>query len=52
MAAISLMIISRPPNFFERCTLYVICVVAALLVSHVHNNYMLWWIPFFCILLR
>jgi hypothetical protein len=51
MAAISFMIISRSPDSFERCTLYVICVVAALLVSHVHNNYMLWWIPFFCILL-
>jgi len=51
MAAISFVMISRPPDFFERCTLYVICVVAALLVSHVHNNYMLWWLPFFCILL-
>jgi hypothetical protein len=51
MAAISFMIISRSPDSFERCTLYVICVVATLLVSHVHNNYMLWWIPFFCILL-
>ena len=30
--------------------LAVICVIAVLLVSHVHNNYLLWWIPFFCIL--
>jgi hypothetical protein len=30
--------------------LAVICVIALLLVSHVHNNYLLWWIPFFCIL--
>src|ERR1700756_675795 len=30
--------------------LAVICVIAVLLVSHVHNNYLLWWIPFLCIL--
>ncbi len=51
MAVVSFVIISRSPDLFERCALYVICVIAALLVSHVHNNYMLWWIPFFCILL-
>lgn len=51
IAAVCLMMISRPPDLFERCALYVICVIATLLVGHVHNNYMLWWIPFFCILL-
>jgi hypothetical protein len=51
MAAVSFVMISRPPDFFERCALYVICVVATLLAGHAHNNYMLWWIPFFCILL-
>jgi uncharacterized membrane protein len=51
IAAVCLVMISRPPDLFGRCALYVICVVATLLVSHVHNNYILWWIPFFCILL-
>jgi hypothetical protein len=51
MAAVAVVIIWRRPNLFERCALYVICVVAVLLVAHAHNNYMLWWIPFFCIVL-
>jgi len=51
IAIVSLRIILQPPGLFERCTIYVICVAAMLLVSHAHNNYMLWWIPFFCILL-
>jgi hypothetical protein len=51
MAAVSFVMVSRSPGFLGRCTLYVICVVAALLASHAHNNYMIWWIPFFCILL-
>jgi hypothetical protein len=49
--AVSSVMIFRPPGFFERCVLYIICVIATLLASHVHNNYMLWWIPVFCILL-
>jgi hypothetical protein len=51
IAMVSLVIILRPPGLFERCAIYVICVVALLLASQVHNNYMLWWIPFFCIVL-
>jgi hypothetical protein len=51
IAAVSWLMVFRPPDLYSRCTLYVICVVATLLASHVHNNYMLWWIPFFCILL-
>ena len=51
MAAVAFVMISRPPDLFERCALYVICVVAALLINQVHNNYTMWWIPFFCILL-
>lgn len=51
IVAVSFVIISRRPDLFDRCTLYVICVIAALLTSRAHNNYMLWWIPFFCILL-
>jgi hypothetical protein len=51
IAIISLRVILQPPNLLERCTIYIICVVATLLVTHAHNNYMIWWIPFFCILL-
>jgi hypothetical protein len=36
MAAVSFVMISRPPDFFERCALYVICVVAALLARAAH----------------
>jgi uncharacterized membrane protein len=50
--AVAFAVVWRPPDFFERCSLYVLCSVAALLVGPTtHNNYMLWWIPFFCILL-
>ena len=51
MAAVAFVMIWRPPDWFGRCVVYVICVVATLLASHAHNNYMLWWIPFFCVLL-
>jgi hypothetical protein len=51
MAAVAFVMIWRPPDWFGRCATYVICVVATLLAGHAHNNYMLWWIPFFCILL-
>jgi hypothetical protein len=51
IAAVSFVMISRPPDLFERCALYVVCVAALLLASRAHNNYMMWWIPFFCILL-
>ncbi len=42
----------RSPQFLTRCALNIVCVAAALLAGPVvHNNYMLWWIPLFCILL-
>lgn len=51
IGAVAFAVVWRPPDFFERCSLYVLCSVAALLVGPTtHNNYMLWWIPFFCIL--
>lgn len=34
MAAVSFVMIARPPDLFERCALCVICVIARLLVSH------------------
>jgi hypothetical protein len=39
-------------DWFGRCDIYVICVIATLLAGYAHNNYMLRWIPFFCILLN
>jgi len=52
IGAVAFAVVWQPPDFFERCSLYVLCSVAALLVGPTtHNNYMLWWIPFFCILL-
>ena len=52
MTAVAFAVVWRWPDFFERCALYVLCSIAALLVGPTtHNNYMLWWIPFFCILL-
>jgi hypothetical protein len=42
----------RTPSFACRCGLMVLSVVGALLTGpDAHNNYMIWWAPFFCILL-
>ena len=50
MGAVAFVVVWRPPDLFERCTLYVLCSIAALLAGPTtHNNYMLWWIPFFCV---
>jgi hypothetical protein len=39
-------------SFVRRCGLIVLCVVGALLTGpDAHNNYMIWWVPFFCVLL-
>ena len=51
MVSVSLVIAVRPPECLTRCNLYVIFVVAILLVVKYHNNYAIWWLPFFCILL-
>jgi hypothetical protein len=40
------------PDMVRRCGLIVLCVIGALLTGpDAHNNYMIWWVPFFCILL-
>ncbi len=40
------------PGMVRRCGLIVLCIVGALLTGpDAHNNYMIWWVPFFCILL-
>ena len=52
MAMVCCALLWRSPNFLTRCALTVVCVAATLLAGPVvHNNYMLWWIPLFCILL-
>jgi hypothetical protein len=51
VVAVSAVIVVRPPDFLGRCNLYVICVATILLTARYHNNYALWWLPFFCILL-
>ena len=40
------------PSMARRCGLTVLAIVGALLTGpDAHNNYMIWWAPFFCILL-
>jgi len=40
------------PGMVRRCGLIVLSVIGALLTGpDAHNNYMIWWAPFFCILL-
>jgi hypothetical protein len=40
------------PSMVRRCGLIVLAIVGALLTGpDAHNNYMIWWAPFFCILL-
>jgi hypothetical protein len=40
------------PGMVRRCGLIVLAVIGALLTGpDAHNNYMIWWVPFFCILL-
>jgi hypothetical protein len=40
------------PGLVRRCGLIVLAVIGALLTGpDAHNNYMIWWAPFFCILL-
>jgi hypothetical protein len=40
------------PAMARRCGLIILCIVGALLTGpDAHNNYMIWWVPFFCILL-
>jgi hypothetical protein len=52
LALICCTVLWRSPNFLTRCALNIVCIAATLLAGPVvHNNYMLWWIPLFCILL-
>jgi len=45
-------LVLRTPGLVRRCGLIVLSVIGALLTGpDAHNNYMIWWVPFFCILL-
>ena len=45
-------LVLRSASIARRCGLIVLCVVGALLSGpDAHNNYMNWWVPFFCNLL-
>jgi hypothetical protein len=52
LLAVLVYLVMRSPGLVRRCGLMVIAVVGALLTGpDAHNNYMIWWVPFFCILL-
>jgi hypothetical protein len=52
LAAVSILIWLRRPEFLTRAVLYVLCIIGALLIGpSMHNNYLLWWMPAFCLLL-
>ena len=52
LLAVLIHLVLRPASFARRCGLMVLAVVGALLTGpDAHNNYMIWWAPFFCILL-
>jgi hypothetical protein len=52
LLTVLIFLVLRTPGFVRRCSLVVLCVVGALLTGpDAHNNYMIWWVPFFCILL-
>jgi hypothetical protein len=45
-------LVTATPGIARRCGLIIFCIVGALLTGpDAHNNYMIWWAPFFCILL-
>ena len=45
-------LVMASPGLVRRCGLIVLAVIGALLTGpDAHNNYMIWWAPFFCILL-
>jgi hypothetical protein len=50
--AVLVYLVVASPGMVRRCGLIVLCVIGALLTGpDAHNNYMIWWAPFFCILL-
>jgi len=52
LLAVLIYLVLRTPGLARRCGLVVLCIVGALLTGpDAHNNYMIWWVPFFCVLL-
>jgi hypothetical protein len=52
LLAILVYLVLVSPGMARRCGLIVLAVIGALLTGpDAHNNYMIWWVPFFCILL-
>jgi hypothetical protein len=52
LLAVLIHLLTAAPGMARRCALIVLCIVSALLTGpDAHNNYMIWWVPFFCILL-
>jgi hypothetical protein len=52
LLAVLVYLVLASPGMVRRCGLVVLCVIGALLTGpDAHNNYMIWWVPFFCILL-
>jgi hypothetical protein len=52
LLAVLIHLLLRPASLARRCGLTVLAVVGALLTGpDAHNNYMIWWAPFFCVLL-
>jgi hypothetical protein len=52
LLAVLAYLVLASPGMVRRCGLIVLSVIGALLTGpDAHNNYMIWWTPFFCILL-
>jgi len=52
LLAVLIYLVMASPGMVRRCGLIVLSVIGALLTGpDAHNNYMIWWAPFFCILL-
>jgi hypothetical protein len=52
LLAVLIHLATATPGMVRRCGLIVLCIIGALLTGpDAHNNYIIWWAPFFCILL-
>ncbi|HLJ20417.1 MAG TPA: glycosyltransferase 87 family protein [Stellaceae bacterium] len=51
LLAVAIAVWRRPPTLFVRCGLCVVLMLAALLLGpSPHQNYHLWWLPVYCVL--
>jgi len=52
LLSVLIYLVKTRTNMVRRCGLIILCVIGAILTGpDAHNNYIIWWIPFFCILL-